>query len=201
MPVMNGVKSPASAIVRPVEDLDVWATEIGAEHAAGQQATRKGLEHYRRAGEKLIEVREQCQRQGIGFTTWLKDNEDVVGFKTARAYHYVKLAEFLVTRNPRPEEMEAEWRRISGNAKSPDDEQQEDETDSEPATLSLAQRIRQLRLKQDKVVRDACDDATRRVGEALRLAEGRERSDALNGAAGKLIELAKLLIEFAETDD
>ena len=70
-----------------------------------------------------------------------------------------------------------------------------------PVTMSPARRLRQLRLEQVKVVRRECEDVTRRVVGALRLADDRERSEALTEAAIKVIALAELLRECARTED
>jgi hypothetical protein len=101
-------------------DLDTLARQINDEHAAGEAATRKGLAHYRAAGEALSKAREACKRAKRPWLPWLKKNCPNV--KRARAYHYIALHEFLVTRNltPEQEEAESEWRRISGNAPTGD---------------------------------------------------------------------------------
>jgi hypothetical protein len=76
------------AIVRPAEDLSILAAEINREHEAGEGATRKGLEHFRAAGERLIRAKAQC---GHGkWLAWLKAN---VRFSQQRASEYMRLAE------------------------------------------------------------------------------------------------------------
>jgi hypothetical protein len=44
---------PAAAEVRPAVDLAALAAEINSEHRAGEAATAKGQEHYRKAGLAL----------------------------------------------------------------------------------------------------------------------------------------------------
>jgi hypothetical protein len=192
----------------PVLDVDVetalsqLARQINAEHQAGQQARRKGLDHYRQAGQRLIAAREECQRQGLGFTTWLKDNKDALGFGTARAYHYVNLAEFLVTRNPSPEELEAEWRRISSNAAADDRDDGATAEDGEPGTktLSPARRLRQSRIDLGKAVKRQCDAVAGRLMKGLRSKDEGVRYEEITEAADELIEIAKGLLDFAKTD-
>jgi hypothetical protein len=46
--------------VRQADDLAELAGRINAEHEAGERATRKGLEHFRAAGEALLKAKKQC---------------------------------------------------------------------------------------------------------------------------------------------
>jgi hypothetical protein len=74
-------------IVRPAEDLAALAHAINAEHGAGEAAARKGLEHFRAAGEKLLKAKAQC---GHGkWLPWLKAN---VHFDRRTATNYMNLA-------------------------------------------------------------------------------------------------------------
>src|SRR5690349_20603178 len=76
-----------TAIVRAAEDLATLAHQANAEHRAGEGVTRKGLEHFRRAGEALLEAKAQC---GHGrWLSWLKDN---VQFSRPTAWKYMRLA-------------------------------------------------------------------------------------------------------------
>ncbi len=69
------------------DELTALAAEINKEHEAGERVVKKGLEHYRNAGELLIKVKE---RVGHGhFRKWLKDN---VKFNTKSASKYMKIA-------------------------------------------------------------------------------------------------------------
>jgi DNA N-6-adenine-methyltransferase (Dam) len=77
-----------TAVVEPAVDLFVLAAEINAEHEAGEEATRKGLEHFRAAGEALIRAKAACG--GRKFKPWLKEH---VNFGRTTAYSYIKLAE------------------------------------------------------------------------------------------------------------
>jgi hypothetical protein len=75
------------AVVRPAEDLAALAHAINAEHGAGEAATRKGLEHFRAAGEKLLRAKAQC---GHGkWLAWLAAN---VHFDRRTATRYMELA-------------------------------------------------------------------------------------------------------------
>jgi len=62
------------------------AAKINAEHAQAETAWRAGLEHARKAGELLIEAKEQCRHSE--WLPWLKEN---VRFseRTAQAYMQV----------------------------------------------------------------------------------------------------------------
>jgi hypothetical protein len=94
------------AVVRPAEDLGELAAAINREHEAGEACTRRGLEHYRRAGEALVKAKAQC---GHGrWLPWLKAN---VRFSQQQASRYMQLAKLPVTSN-----LEDQWRVISGNA-------------------------------------------------------------------------------------
>jgi hypothetical protein len=85
--VVNDLLNPP-AIVRPAEDLATLAAQINREHAAGEEAARRGLEHFRRAGEALLKAKEKC---GHGkWLPWLKANVKV-SQQTASAY--MRLAE------------------------------------------------------------------------------------------------------------
>jgi hypothetical protein len=60
------------AIIREVVDLHALAAEINAAHQAGEEAARRGLEQFRRAGEALLKAKKQC---GHGnWTKWLQQN-------------------------------------------------------------------------------------------------------------------------------
>jgi hypothetical protein len=48
------------AEVRPAEDMATLAAQINGEYAADEEATRKGLEHFRQAGEFLLRAKRQC---------------------------------------------------------------------------------------------------------------------------------------------
>lgn len=76
------------AEVRPAEDLAALAARINAEHDAGEGATRKGLEHFRAAGEALLRAKGQC---GHGkWLAWLKKN---VRCSQQRASEYMRVAQ------------------------------------------------------------------------------------------------------------
>jgi hypothetical protein len=76
------------AVVCPAEDLAALAHQANAEHEAGERLTRKGLEHYRLAGEYLLKAKARC---GHGkWLAWLKAN---VRFSQQTASNYMRLAE------------------------------------------------------------------------------------------------------------
>jgi protein gp37 len=78
---------PVAAEVRPAEDLAELAAAINADHEAGEAATRKGLERFRAAGEKLTRAKAQC---GHGkWLPWLKKN---VQFEVRTAQTYMRVA-------------------------------------------------------------------------------------------------------------
>lgn len=74
-----------TAVARP---LKVLVPLIKGELGAADQA---GLEHYRRAGEMLLEAREQVSGSG-GWTKWLSQNFEL---SKHTAYRYMKLAEHV----------------------------------------------------------------------------------------------------------
>jgi hypothetical protein len=77
------------AAVRPGEDLAALAAEINAAHEAGTDATRKGLEHFRRAGEALLRAKESCIAAHVPWLAWLAAN---VCFDPRTARNYMRLA-------------------------------------------------------------------------------------------------------------
>jgi hypothetical protein len=112
--------STPPAIVRPAEDLAVLATQINASHEAGEGATRKGLEHFRAAGEALRKAKAAC---GHGkWLAWLKTN---VRCSQQQASRYMRLAKLPVTSN-----LADQWRVILGNA--PDEDFPGDGDDETP---------------------------------------------------------------------
>jgi hypothetical protein len=123
---MHDLHRPAE--VRPAEDLAALAAlaaEINAEHQNGESATRKGLEHFRRAGEKLIAAKKQC-----GHGKWLKWLAKNVRVKERRARQYMALAESAVTAD-----LEEQWRLISGNP--PNGSEDEDGPEDPPAATPM----------------------------------------------------------------
>jgi hypothetical protein len=108
----NGSLFPP-AITRAAVDLKALAAQINADHQVGTEASRRGLAHFRAAGEALLKAREAV---GHGqFLSWLKENVTV---KKSRAYQYMRFAKFPVTGNL--EDQEAAWRSCSGNGPEPD---------------------------------------------------------------------------------
>jgi hypothetical protein len=95
-----------AALVWPAEDLAALAAAINAAHQAGEEATRRGLEHYRAAGEALIRAKRQC-----GHGRWLGWIERHLRFGERQARRYMALAKSDVT-----SDLDAQWRIISGNA-------------------------------------------------------------------------------------
>ena len=67
---MDRLHRPAN--VRNDADLRILADEINAAHKAGEDATRRGLEHFREAGIRLLRAKEQV---GHGkWKAWLDEN-------------------------------------------------------------------------------------------------------------------------------
>jgi hypothetical protein len=100
------------AIVRKAQDeLTRLARKINSEHQAGATAVRKGLDHYRTAGEKLLEARE---RVGRGFRSWIAENLEI---SRPQAYRYMKLAEVSRGETLGTDQLQEEWHRIEGHAK------------------------------------------------------------------------------------
>jgi hypothetical protein len=76
------------AIVRQVGDLKALAAEINRDHAAGEESTRRGLEHFRAVGEALLKAKKLV---GHGqWLAWLKTN---VHFSSRQAQRYMNMAE------------------------------------------------------------------------------------------------------------
>lgn len=63
------------------------AAVANAAHAAGEAATRKGLEQFRAAGEALLKAKEQCGHGG--WLSWVKEN---LAFSDRTARDYMRLA-------------------------------------------------------------------------------------------------------------
>jgi hypothetical protein len=64
----------------PTADLATLAARINAAHRAGEAATRKGLEHFRAAGQWLLEAKDRC---GHGrWLPWLKATPGQAGTRT-----------------------------------------------------------------------------------------------------------------------
>jgi hypothetical protein len=74
------------ALVRPAEDLGALLAAARAEHEAGEGATRKGLEHYRKAGEALVRA-----KAAAGHGQWLAALART-GIPQQRASEYMRLA-------------------------------------------------------------------------------------------------------------
>ena len=49
------------AIVKSADDLQALAEQINQEHRAGENARRRGLGHYRKVGELLLQARAKCK--------------------------------------------------------------------------------------------------------------------------------------------
>jgi hypothetical protein len=86
MPVSNRVNG-VPAIVAPAEDLATLAREINAEHEAGEGAARRGLEHFRAAGERLLKAKHQ-----VGHGGWLRWLETNITFSRQQAASYMRVA-------------------------------------------------------------------------------------------------------------
>jgi hypothetical protein len=74
---------PPPAIVRQHADLRLLAQQINAAHKAGEEATRRGLEHFRAAGEALLAVKAQLGHGG--FQAWVEQHLNC-SYRTAARY-------------------------------------------------------------------------------------------------------------------
>jgi hypothetical protein len=74
-------------IERPAVDLAELARRINAEHEAGEGAARKGLEHFRAAGEALLKAKRAVGHGNWG--DWLKKN---IRCDHSQACRYMKVA-------------------------------------------------------------------------------------------------------------
>lgn len=99
------------AAVRPADDLADLAAAINAEVQAGDQSSRRGVEHYRAAGLKLIEAKRRC---GHGaWLGWLRAN---VRVSQQHASRYMRLAKL-----PTVSDLEVAWAAITGRADDDDE--------------------------------------------------------------------------------
>src|SRR6476469_4057180 len=106
------------------------------EHAAGEDSTRRGLEHYRRAGEALLRAKERC---GHGkWLTWLRQN---VRFSERLVRNYMALAREWDGKSAVTADLEAEWQRISGNAPAAEDEPDYGASPPQPAGGAAAAEL------------------------------------------------------------
>jgi ParB family chromosome partitioning protein len=113
------------AIVAPAEDvaaLAALAAEINADHEAGEELTRRGLEHYRACGEKLLRAKARC-----GHGRWLKWAKANLRFSERKAQRYMELARCDVT-----SDLAEEWRRISGNSTAGEGDAEPTSTPAQP---------------------------------------------------------------------
>ena len=109
------------AIVRPADELVQLAAAINAEHEAGEKSAWKRLQHYRKAGERLLRAKEVAGRGK--WLNWFPKN---VKFSLRTAHKYMALAKFAATANL--EEEEENW----NQACSVQEEDEEDEEDIPP---------------------------------------------------------------------
>lgn len=71
------------------QELQNLVATINEEHAAGEEASRRGLDHYRRAGAALLRAKEQ-----VGHGNWKTWCEKYVKFPQQRASEYMRLAKY-----------------------------------------------------------------------------------------------------------
>ena len=93
------------AEVREVDSLVELAHRINAEHTAGETSSKKGLEHFRKAGEALILAKQRC-----GHGSWLKWLKGNVRFDDRTARRYIALAKLDAAAD-----LTDQWRVISGH--------------------------------------------------------------------------------------
>jgi hypothetical protein len=75
------------ALVREVESLAELASLINGAHCAGEAASRRGLDHFRQAGEMLLKAKEKC-----GHGMWLEWLSKNVRFSRMNANRYMCVA-------------------------------------------------------------------------------------------------------------
>lgn len=79
--------SPVPGITRPADSLAELAAAANSAHEAGEQAVRKGLEHFRVAGDALLKAKAAC-----GHGKWLPWLQQNVKFSGRTARHYMQVA-------------------------------------------------------------------------------------------------------------
>jgi hypothetical protein len=75
------------AILRPAADLRALAAEINAAHKSGEESTRRGLAHFRVAGEALLKAKKAVGHGG--FKAWVEKH---VHFSYRTAAGYMRVA-------------------------------------------------------------------------------------------------------------
>jgi hypothetical protein len=95
----------------PRPGLPTFAQTINQEHAAGESATREGLQHYRAAGVAVIKAKAACKRTRTPWGKWLKANTKVTRMTANR---YERLARKWRGGNVTLHVLNL-WRRICGN--------------------------------------------------------------------------------------
>jgi hypothetical protein len=83
-----------------VQDLKSLADCINSAHAAGEEASRQALEHYRSCGAALLQAKKLC-----GHGNWLAWLQKNVRFGEKRVQRLMRLAKLPVTGN-----LEEQWR-------------------------------------------------------------------------------------------
>jgi hypothetical protein len=78
---MDPIHPPA--VVRAAADLRILAAEINAAHKSGEESTRRGLAHFRVAGEALLKAKEAVGHGG--FKAWVEKHVHC-SYRTAACY-------------------------------------------------------------------------------------------------------------------
>jgi hypothetical protein len=78
---MDPIHPPA--VVRAAADLRILAAEINAAHKSGEESTRRGLEHFRAAGEALLKAKKAVGHGG--FQAWVEKHVHC-SYRTAACY-------------------------------------------------------------------------------------------------------------------
>src|SRR5256885_15565240 len=82
---MSRIDPPA--MVRSAVDLAALAAQINAAHQAGEEATRRGILEFKKAGDALLKAKEAC-----GHGQWLPWLKKHVKFSARTARRYMRLA-------------------------------------------------------------------------------------------------------------
>ena len=88
------MKNEIVHVVSEDKELADIAVKINAEYELAEKASRKGIEHYRKVGELLLEA-----KAGMKHGKWLKWLKANVPFSQMHAWRYMELAKLNVTFN------------------------------------------------------------------------------------------------------
>ena len=79
----------APIVAKAEESLEQMAAAINSDHKAGEAAAREGLQHFRAAGERLLQAKAAVKCRGEKWLPWLEKN---VKFSARTVTDYMRLA-------------------------------------------------------------------------------------------------------------